>query len=319
VAQIFDKENVPFFVVDSLYEAQLLRNEKIKTPLLIVGYTFTKNLLSCRFKDCSFTIGDLEQLAELEKVLKSPKTFHLKIDTGMHRQGIELNQIGQAIALIKRNCHLRLEGICSHLADADNASSIFTLRQIKIWNSLVALFQKDFPKLRFFHIAATAGIRFADQTSANMARLGLGLYGINPSPFVKLNLKPALAMRSIISGVKSLKPGEAVGYGLSFVAKEKMKLAVIPVGYFEGVDWRLSNRGYFKIGEEFCPIIGRVSMNISTIDVSNIREVKINAPVTVISNNPLDPNSIENIAKLCMTIPYEILVHIPQHLRRVIV
>ena len=134
-----------------------------------------------------------------------------------------------------------------------------------------------------------------------------------------VNLKPVLEMKTIITGIKKIRKGDAVGYNNTFVAKEDMTIATIPVGYNEGVDRRLSNKGYMKVSGILCPIIGRVSMNITIIDVSKINGVKIADEVIVLSSNKQDKNSIENITKDCETISYEIAVHIPPHLKRVMI
>jgi len=205
------------------------------------------------------------------------------------------------------------------LADADGSDSSFTEKQVKAWNDGVKIFRQNFSDIKYFHTSATAGTHYADKIDANVCRLGIGLYGINSSPLTKIDLKPALEMASIISSIKNIPAGEKVGYSVTFQATKPMIVATVPVGYNEGVDRRLSGKGSYKIGGDFCPILGRVSMNISSIDVSGIKDVRLEQEVIVISSKSDDKNSVENLARLCGCIPYEILVHIPQHLRRIIV
>jgi alanine racemase len=285
---------------------------------LIVGYVSAENISNSKTSNAAFAITSLEQLKKINQSLGKEKKFHLKIDTGMHRQGILPNEIEEAIEIIQNNEFINLEGICSHLADADNNEENFTLMQIEKWQKAVDIIRQNFKTVRFFHLSASAGVKYADKIEGNVARLGLGLYGINPSPFVKLNLKPVLEMQSVVSSVKTIDAGECVGYNATYKADKTMRVATVPVGYFEGIDRRLSNLGFFKIENNFCPIIGRVSMNISSIDITSAPEAKLDSRVVVISHNSQDNNSVENIAKLAHTIPYEILVHIPQHLRRVV-
>jgi alanine racemase len=132
---------------------------------------------------------------------------------------------------------------------------------------------------------------------------------------------PALEMKTIITGIKKISAGEKIGYSGTFTAPRTMTLATIPVGYFEGVDRRLSNKGLVKIIKNgktyFAPMCGRVSMNITTLDVSNIARLCVGDPVIVFSSKKEDRNSIEAVANICETISYEILVHIPAHLKRV--
>lgn len=307
VAQIMEKQKVPFLIVDSYYEALILRNEKIKSHILMLGYNHSENILQNKLKNVAFTITGLETIHELA-ALKKPQKFHLKIDTGMNRQGIALDQIDEAVNLIKSNKNIILEGICSHFADSDGENAEFTLEQIKIWNEVVKKLRSEFD-LKYWHMSNSFGEKFADKIDANVMRLGIGLY---------LWEKPALEMKSVISSVKNVKARGKVGYACTFEAPQDMKIATIPVGYFEGVDRRLSNCGFVKIKGKFCPIVGRVSMNITTVDVSGV-DVKAGDEVIVISAKKEDKNSVENIAKTCEMITYEVLVKIPGQLRRVII
>jgi alanine racemase len=319
VAQILDRENLPFLIVDSLYEAMALRNNNIKTNILIIGYFSAHNLNSAKLSNTSYVITNLAQLQEIDQSLGVSKQFHLKIDTGMHRQGILSSQIPEALQIIQQNKLIKLEGLCSHFADADGEDRKFSQSQIKEWQQAVDLFRTKFPEIKYFHLANSAGTFYSDPNYCNMARLGIGLYGVNDSPFVKLNLQPAMELQSIISSVKTIPAGDYIGYSITYQAAKPMTIATVPVGYFEGVDRRLSNVGSFTVNGADCPIVGRVSMNITTIDTSNVPNVKPGDKVTVISNNNGAKNSAENIGRLLNTTCREIMVHIPQHLRRVVI
>ena len=319
VAKILDQEKIAFFAVDSLYEAKILRNNNIKSDILIIGYTLAQNIINSKIRNTAFAITSLEQLKEINSSLLSAKKIHLKIDTGMHRQGILPDQISEAIEIIKNNKFLELEGVLSHFADADNIDKTFTQVQINNWESVVSSLKQSFSDIKYFHLSATSGTPYTDQIQNNTARLGLGLYGINPSPFTELDLKPVLKMESVIGTIKTIPAGEHVGYNGTYIAEKTITTATVPVGYFEGVDRRLSNCGFFKLGNTFCPIIGRVSMDITSIDITDAQKVKLNDKIIVISDKPEDKNSIENIAKTAQTIPYEILIHLPQHLKRTVI
>jgi len=318
VAKILDNEGVPFLVLDSLYEAMILRNNGIKSDILIVGYTRSENIINSKLRRIAFTITSLDQLMEVSKIASSKTKIHLKVDTGMHRQGILPNQVGDAIEIIRESKFLELDGLCSHLADADNANSSFTKIQLVEWEKISYQFRKNIPTIKFFHISATAGTFYGEQSSGNVVRLGIGLYGINPSPITKINLKPVLEMRSIVSSLKKMRAGECVGYNATYKAKKDLVIATIPVGYFEGVDWNLSNAGFLKIKNSYCPIVGRVSMNITSVDVTSVPNIKIGDEVVVVSGNSNDKNSVENMAGLVGTIPWVILSRVPQHLRRIV-
>jgi alanine racemase len=132
-------------------------------------------------------------------------------------------------------------------------------------------------------------------------------------------LKPVLEMHTTITSLRNIEAGESVGYNATYTATEKRRLASIPVGYAEGLDRRLSSKGSVMVKGKICPIVGRISMNITTLDVSDLPELNIGEKAVVISADPDFLNSMENMAKLCGTIPYDIAIHIPSQLRRVIV
>jgi alanine racemase len=316
------RNSIPFFIVDSYFEALALRSHGIRTPLLIIGYTRPETIVTSKLKSVAFTITSIESLHALSKCERKVR-IHLKIDTGMRRQGLMQAEIPVAIASIKNNPSITLEGICSHLSDADNEDGTFTKTQIKAWNEVVQQFEQHFPSISYKHLSATDGHRFHSDINANISRLGLGLYGITDNTVLNqtLDLKPALEMRTIITGIKKIKKGEVVGYGKTFTAERDVTIATIPVGYFEGLDRHLSNKGTILVGEERtpCPIIGRISMNITTLDIS-ATNAQINTPVIVISSNKADANSIHGIVKTSDgRIPYEVVVRIPAHLKRTVI
>ncbi len=314
--------SIPFFIVDSYFEALSLRSKGIKTKLLIIGYTRPEVILTSHLRYVSYTITDLSQLQRLAKI-KHPVAIHLKIDTGMHRQGILEEEIDQALEIISNNSDIVLKGICSHLSDADNPDPSFTEAQINIWNRITGRIKTSFPTIEFLHLSATAGHRYTKDIDANVSRVGLGLYGLIDGDFFasKLNLKPVLSMKTIITGIKNIKCNDIVGYGNTFKADRAMRIATIPVGYYEGIDRLLSNNGMIEVGDEriSCPIIGRVSMNITCIDISGKDNINIGSTAIVISNIPTRDNSIQSICSKISTIPYEIVVKIPAHLKRKII
>jgi len=315
VAGILDKENIPFFVVDSVFEALALRKAGLKSKILILGYTPPRTILRNRLKNVSFGIINLEQLKKISQSAHGRTNIHLKIDTGMHRQGLAEKELDEAFSILKNDKNIFLEGISSHLADAENADDAFTKGQISAWNALVRRTKQEFPDCRWFHLAATPGSRFSKDIEANALRLGFGLYGLNPKG-LDLPLRPVLEMRSRITSIREIEAGETVGYDRTFRAEKKTLVATIPAGYFEGIDRRLSNRGTLTVRGIPCPIAGRVSMNITSIDVTDVPGVSLGEEVLIISRDPEAPNAARKMAELCGTIPYDIFVHIPAHLRR---
>lgn len=316
VAEILAEARAPMLVVDSVHEAQLLRSNGISVPLLVVGYTRAEMIAKNTLGNIAFTITSLDGLKAIAAIA-APARIHLKLDTGMHRQGVPESEQDEAIQVIKGS-QLVLDGLCSHFADADGVSEYFTRGQIEKWNAYARAWREAFPSITHFHLAATAGAAFIKDIDATMVRLGTGLYGFPRHASQSFGLRPALSMRTLVTGIKDVGVGESVGYNITFTAKKRMRIATVPVGYFEGVDRRLSNRGAMMIGDKPCPIIGRVSMNITVIDVSACESVLLETPVTVFSDRPEDQNSLVQAAAICDTTPLELLVHIPQHLRRVI-
>ncbi|MDO8579773.1 MAG: alanine racemase [bacterium] len=313
-------DKITFLGVDSYFEVVALRSRGIKTPLLIIGYTRPETMQKSRLRNVSFTVTNMDTLKSLEKLGRNIK-IHLKIDTGMHRQGIRPEEIIAAVEIIKNNPKIILDGIYTHFCDADNHDERYTRAQINIWNKCVDEIKPKFPDIKYIHAASTDGAIFSKDIRANMIRLGIGLYGISENNKLNsvISLLPVLKMKTILTGVKKLNRDETTGYGNTFKATKNMTVATVPVGYSEGLDRRLSNNGTVQVGVHKipCPIIGRVSMNMITIDVSSVENPIVGTEVTVISDNASDPNSIQSIAKNCKTNTHEIVVKIPAHLKRV--
>ncbi len=319
IGKILDSKNTPFFVVDSYYEALMLRNEGIKTQILVIGYSFLKNILTNTDPGIVFTLSTPHQIREISESLKVKQMFHIKCDTGMNRQGIRYEDLEYIVSLIKANKNFCIEGICSHLADADVENSLHVERQKNVWINIVRELKNHFSHIKYFHISATAGTQYIEQFDSNVVRLGIGLYGIDPFPGRALGLVPALSVYAVVVGIKPIKRGDFVGYNATFSAEENMTIAIVPVGYYEGIDRRLSNNGFVSIRGTACPIIGRVSMNMVSVDVSRVEHVREEEEVCVISNKIGDKNSVVSMAVRCGTIPYEILVKIPERLRREVI
>ena len=327
VAKILEQDannagKIPFFGVDSYFEVVLLRAKGIKTPLLVIGYTRPETMKKSRLKNIFFAVTDMDMLKSLKTSDRKIK-IHLKIDTGMHRQGIRPEEIRTAVEIIKNNSKIILEGVYTHFSNADNRDESFTKAQINLWNKCVEEIKINFPNIKYIHAASTDGSRFSKDISANVMRLGIGLYGITENETLNstLSLLPVLKMKTILTGVKKLNKGETTGYGNTFKADKNMITGIVPIGYSEGLDRRLSNNGAVQVGQKktICPIIGRVSMNMITIDISSVENPFVGMEVIVVSDNTSDPNSIQSIAKNCETNTHEMAVKIPAHLKRVIV
>ncbi len=363
----------PFVVVDSFFEALAVRRAGIRLPLHIIGHTALSdifhNALTARILgSISFTVLSLEELkrlcAEINKrtprhegsdgrtaessrgnVRSSLPHFHIKIDTGMHRQGIAFDEIPQAIELVRATPGFVLEGLCSHFAEADSAHTTKMEQQIATWNAAVMKWQAAVPGITHLHTANTPGIwhvaKAPLQPICNVARLGFGLYGFfeNENALAHehpLDLSLALTMKAIVTGVRQVKAGETVGYGGTFITPRPMTLATIPLGYHEGIDRRLSNKGFVGVVlepqgaaiEVPCPIVGRVSMNLTTIDLSDALRVAeekgyalpgLGTHVIVISTDRHAPHSVASMAASMGTTQYEITAHLSANIKREVV
>lgn len=318
VARILRDVDAPFFVVDSLYEARELRIAGVTKPLLVIGYVFPENISRTRLRNIQFTITSIEQLRILARMTTKKTLVHIKFDTGMHRQGVLPSDIDEIHRILSKHPYICVIGICSHLADADGESEDITRQQIEKWRKIVDHMMSLFPQIQYRHISNTAGVYFHNSAYANVIRFGIGLYGFNVSR-ANLALKPAMRIISQITSIRKIRKEEGVGYNHMFQADIDRQIASVPIGYAEGIDRGLSNNGYVYVRGVACPIVGRVSMNITSIDVTAVPDVQFGDEVIVLSNNPGDKNSVEHITKAIERIPYEMVARIPAHLWRVAV
>lgn len=311
IAKIIDDLECRYIVVDSIYEASILKKNNIKTPILITGYVDPENLKYIRH-NFTYTVWNQDQIEQILKVKPKAK-LHLFIDSGMGREGVRFNDlvnIENTIIKYKNN----FEGIMSHFASADDLSSSQTQEQIYFFKKSIDYFASVGINFEYRHISASSGVLSTEVEFCNACRTGISLYGVDPFNS-NSDLKPVLTLTTKLAQIKIINKGNPVGYNATYVAKQEMKIGILPIGYNDGVDRALSNKGYVKLNNNFCKIIGKVSMNITTIDLSNI-DVNVNDTVTIYSSNANDKNSIENASSICDKISYELLVHINSSIKR---
>lgn len=321
IAKILDSKNIPFFCVDSLFEAYELSKNQIKTPILVMGYTIPENL---KFKKLPFhfTVYDIETTKVLNEFQKEC-SIHIFVDTGMNREGIRIEDLPDFLKQIKSLSNIKIVGLMSHLASAESKTDPLFLNQIKQFRKAKEICESYKIDPKWFHITASGGLlnpqtRFIISEVSNLARTGLALYGFSSTTFDK-NLQPALTLITKIAQIKKVTKDEKIGYDGTYMAKKNITTAILPVGYYDGVDRRLSNKGIVLVGNIPCQILGRVSMNITIIDISKIANPHIGQEVIIYSPNHKDKNSFLNSAKICHTIPYDLLVHLSETTRRIIV
>lgn len=317
VAKVLDQINVPFLCVDSIYEAYQLTKAKISSPILITGYVHPDSM-SVKKLPFSYAVFGYEVLVAISK--HQPHAgIHIFVDTGMHREGVPIKDLAMFVKKCKE-LHLKIEGLMTHLAMADKPNNEDTKNQVANFEKAKRILEMEnvFPK--WIHMGASSRVLNTESYPSqidNSARTGIALYGIDPENKDK-HLKPALTLLSTIVQIKNLTGGEKVGYDFTYIAKNDQKIAIIPIGYNDGVNRRLSNKGMVLVKGVFCTLLGRVSMNLSVIDVSKVKNVAIGDEVVIYSENSNHINSIYNSAVMCDTIPYELLVYLHTSTKRVV-
>lgn len=315
VAKIMEGFSPPFFCVDSLLEAYEILKTGEKSKILVMGFTDPRNLAIKRLP-FSFAVYSLEHLRGILK-FQPNAGIHIFVDTGMHREGARMEGLAY---YIKKMGDINIEGLMSHFAMSESYTDTRTLRQVKNFNKAREILKKNGINPKWIHLGASGGFLNRKYLGdiGNLARTGKALYGIYLSGKNKY-LKLALRLKSTLVQIKELSAGECVGYDFTYKASRKMKIGILPIGYNDGVDRRLSNNGFVKINGVFCPIIGRVSMNITTVDLSKVKKPYVGEDVIVISEVRGDLNSVEKIAKSIGTIPHDVLVGLGGKIRREVV
>lgn len=325
VGKIADTLGAAFLIVDSLYEAYELQKIHVKTKILILGYSNPENYPHFLKKRLpfEFVISDL-RTAEILNQQQPGIKVHLFVDTGMCREGITLRELPKFLQKLKTFKHLQVNGLCSHFADADNPKD-FSFSEMQIQNFKKALQLTEeagfFPQWK--HLAASAGTLKISDPIFNLYRLGLSFYGLSPldksdHKHKRVPLEPVLELRSHVSQLKNIFPGDRVSYNGIFTATKVMKIALLPLGYADGLDRGLSNCGFVKVHGKFCPILGKVCMNITVIDVSKVKNIRVGDIAIIFSKIPTDKNSIEKSSQIANSTTYLLFVHLAASIRRVI-
>ena len=248
---------------------------------------------------------------------RGPWPVHIKVDTGMHRVGYNEAELPALAELLCRpDCPLRAETILSHLASADEPrADALTQRQFRRFHRAANLLRnatsrEQHPLGR--HILNSSGIARFPEQALEFARLGIGMFGVGASD--SMALQPALSFETNISQIRTIPAGEGVGYGATDVANHPRRIAVLPVGYADGYPRHLSNgKGLVAVNGQLAPVVGRVCMDMTLVDVTTLRSVEVGDPVVLFGLNP----TIESVAEAAGTIPYELIARIPARVARI--
>ena len=317
-------EHVARFCVYEVSEAVTLREAGIRSPILVMGPIDPGDLDTAHACDASITLWDTDayarRVASVARRRHKPFAVHAKIETGVSRLGLSPAGAPAALASYVRTPELVLEGAYSHLAAAEELDSDFTLVQLERFQN--ALHGAP-PLLR--HIAASAAAMLWPQTRLDFVRIGIALYGVWPSPETQarvgdtIPLRPALRWTTKLVSVRDVAPETSVGYGRTYRTTTNARIGVLPIGYAEGIPRAASNRGAVLIDGKRCPIVGRVCMNMTMVDVTGVTNVVPGTTVTLIGRDNDATLSAEDWADWAGTIDYEIVARLPREVLRVYV
>ncbi|GAA9509978.1 alanine racemase [Helicobacter pylori] len=327
-SEIFLQEGANYLGVATLDEALELRSHFSKTPILILGYSPNSNASMLIDNDLSAMIFSLEQAEVFSQMaLKSQKRLkvHLKIDTGMHRLGLEPNF--KSIEIIKKIRALKgleIEGIFTHLSNADAKIKTHAKNQMKAFNAFLEQLLDQKIEFQYRHAYNSAGILSLcngnENRLLNLYRPGIMLYGFYPSNGMKETcptiLKNVISLKAQIVQIRSVKKGEFIGYGEHFYTNEETLVGVLALGYADGLMRALGNRIQVAINNQLAPLIGKVCMDQCFIKLNNI-QAKEGDEVILFGDKSAKANDASEIAALLNTIPYETISTLSKRLERV--
>lgn len=338
-----EKLDADFLGVDSMTEARALRREGIQLPILVLGYTMPELFAEAAEDDISLTVSTFEMLDAMRQFCKSqastrrkpgfykvpPLKIHIKVDTGMHRQGFLLKDLTSCLSILKseiinhKSPSIFIEGLFTHFASAKNpAFPRDTKHQLELFKKWIEAFKRAGIR-PIIHAAATGGTLLFPESHFDMVRVGIGLYGLWPAPEVReyleqhITLLPILTWKSFITEIKKLPKGSRVGYDLTEELWQDSTVAVVPIGYWHGYPRALSSIGRVMVRGKECRVLGRVSMDMLTIDVSNVPNPKVGDEVTAMGNDDSSPISAAGIARSLDASWYEVITRLNPLIKRI--
>lgn len=323
---MFSKELVKlgaeFLGVDSFEEALELRANGIKTRILVFGYTAPAYFIEASLKNISVTISSINSLLELKKIsIKKKIKIHIKVDTGLGRQGFPYEELDEVLKILKNLKNIQVEGLYTHLAVGEALSGKeYTMMQAgKLETWYMAFIDEGYKPLR--HICATSSTMFFPELHYDMVRIGIGSYGLWPSRETKqamqkkYKLMPVLSWKTIITEIKKINKGTKIGYDLTEELKKDSLLGVIPVGYWHGYPRALSSKGLFNVLGKKVKLVGRVSMDMCVLDLTNLK-AKVGDEVAIIGGDTGHYAEADQMAQDADTINYEITTRINPIIKR---
>ena len=316
--------NPAWLAVNYLAEASVLRSLGFAARILVVGPIRASDLSLALQLDCDIFLAERHLLEAWQQLpaAQQPRA-HVKFDTGMSRQGFMPDEAADLIIALRQQrsqSRSRLVGICSHFSNVEDVlEQSYALGQLDSFMAIAAAFKADGYQL-MPHIAASSSALIMQDSRLAMIRVGISIYGLWPSRATQLSylqsfghmleLKPLLSWTTEVALVKSIKSGQFIGYGCTFKALRDMRIALLPVGYYEGYPRLASNRGHVLIEGQRCPIVGRICMNMMMVDVSHLNAIEVGAVVTLIGHSGDEHIDASQIGEWAETIHYEILTQL---------
>lgn len=330
------KSGAEILGVVSAEEAFILRKKEIIKPIVVLGPVTKDEMAELIKQKVSFTVYSSRSFLDASKmatILQKKAMVHIKVETGINRLGFSADEAPLFIKKIKEHRFLELEGIFTHLASVEELNHSYTKNQLFQFEKVIARIAKkdigiDWTQIPYISTSASAAAILVPEARYNTVRLGIAMYGLWPSRGVeawtrkkfktkKIKLKPVLKYRTRLVSVKKIPAGSFVGYGTSFQSPKPMILGVVPVGYAEGIDRSLSNMGFMLLNGAVVPIVGRVCMNMTILDITKRPQAKEGDEVVVIGASRNKKITATDIADWAGTINYEIVTRLPEHLPRI--
>jgi alanine racemase len=327
-ARALESEGAQWLGVTDAAEGMALRGAGVEVRILLMTGIWKGEEEAVVAHNLTPTIWESWHIESLERAARNRQSIlpvHLKLDTGMNRLGASIAVLPRVCELLSACKHLTLEGVSTHFASAEVLDAEDAGCQMKRFEEGLTVLQSFGLRPPLVHMGNSAAMSARPETWKTMVRPGIALYGYSlafsraggPAAVEPLPLRPVLSWKTRVLTIKDVPAGEAVGYMGTFVTKERSRIAVLPVGYADGYPRLLSNRARVIVGGEYAPVVGRVSMDLTIVDVSRIRSVAVGDEVILIGTiNGKSVDAVE-LARLCESVPYEILCGLSQRVPRV--
>jgi alanine racemase len=321
IAHHATRAGVTAFGVGTSTEALELRHGGICAPILVLGTIVDEEVVACLHHDIHIGLHSMNRCRTLQAAARRQGRIarvHLNIDTGMGRLGVLPERAVELLREIQAASHLELAGIMTHISSPKGDSCDGIASQTARFESVLADARAEDLVSGWVHMSNSAGLFSGTSPLYDCVRVGISAYGVVPKDATwGSDLDPVMSLRTRIIFLKDLPAGSTVGYDGTWTAMGKRRIATLPVGYNDGVPWRLSNQGEVLVRGQRAPIVGRVSMDYTTIDVTDIKDVNVDDVATLIGSDGDENLLLRDVAKCAETIPYEIACSIGKRVARV--